>query len=163
CLLVLCAVTLFPFGRGRIAFEGVQGKTAAEIPCSSENGEKQYCEADTRHGARLVRQWSAAPCKENESWGYDEHGIGADTGFARGGGHAGAGPGGREVGETLSWACENGRRTQCPADTTNGVQLVRQLSEASCKEGSSWGHDKNGIWVDKGCRGEFVVGVAAQP
>ena len=167
CLMVLCAVTLFPFGRGAIAFAGVQGKAAAEIPCSSEDGEKHYCEADTRHGARLVRQRSTASCKENESWGYDEQGIWVDKGcagdFTLGGGHAGTEPGGTEVGQTLTCASENGRRTQCPADTTNGVQLVRQLSEARCKEGSSWGHDKNGIWVDKGCRGEFVVGVAAHP
>ena len=162
-LIALCAATLFPFGRGATPFQGVQ----AEIPCSSEDGEKHYCEADTRHGARLVRQRSAAPCKENESWGYDEQGIWVDKGcagdFTLGGGHAGAEPGGTERGQTLTCASENGRRAECPADTTNGVQLVRQLSEARCKEGSSWGHDKNRIWVDKGCRGEFVVGVAEHP
>src|ERR1700751_2174207 len=72
-------------------------------------------------------------------------------------------PGGATVGQTITCASENGRRTACPADTSNGVQLVRQLSGAKCKEGSSWGRDKTGIWVDKGCQAEFVVGVAGHP
>jgi hypothetical protein len=42
-------------------------------------------------------------------------------------------------------------------DTRRGVELYRQLSEARCRYGSSWGYDRKGIWVDKGCRGEFVI------
>jgi len=165
--ILVCAMMPFLFGRGATMRQGAQGGTAAVIPCSSEDGEKHYCEADTRYGARLARQRSTAPCKENESWGYDEQGIWVDKGcggdFTLGGGHAGTEAGGTELGQTITCASESGKRTNCPADTSNGVQLVRQLSEARCKEGSSWGHDKNGIWVDKGCRGEFVVGVAAHP
>jgi hypothetical protein len=161
------AMTLIPFGRGATALPRPQEGTAAVIPCSSADGEKHYCEADTRYGARLVRQRSTAPCQQNESWGYDEQGVWVDKGcggdFALGGGHAGKESGGTEVGQTFICASENGRRTECPADTTKGVQLVRQLSEVRCKEGSSWGHEKNRIWVDKGCRGEFVLGVAAHP
>jgi hypothetical protein len=45
----------------------------------------------------------------------------------------------------------------CRVDTRRGVELYRQLSEARCRYGSSWGYDKQGIWVDRGCRGEFVI------
>lgn len=46
----------------------------------------------------------------------------------------------------------------CPADTDRRVRLVRQLSKAPCREGDSWGYDKRGIWVDRGCRAEFAYG-----
>lgn len=45
----------------------------------------------------------------------------------------------------------------CRVDTRRGVELYRQLSEARCRYGSSWGYDRKGIWVDKGCRAEFVI------
>jgi len=40
-----------------------------------------------------------------------------------------------------------------------GVKLKRALSHEPCFEGKSWGHTPKGIWVDKGCRGEFEVKV----
>jgi hypothetical protein len=35
------------------------------------------------------------------------------------------------------------------------VRLVRQLSDKPCREGRTWGYDRNGIWVDDGCRAIF--------
>jgi hypothetical protein len=37
------------------------------------------------------------------------------------------------------------------------AQLVRQDSMSSCDLGSSWGYQQNSVWVDKGCRGMFLV------
>ncbi len=51
----------------------------------------------------------------------------------------------------------------CGADTRGGVQLRRQLSEAECREGRSWGHDRGGIWVSRGCRAEFSTGYGGRP
>ena len=45
----------------------------------------------------------------------------------------------------------------CRVDTRRGVELYRQLSEARCRYGSSWGYDRRGIWVDRGCRADFRV------
>jgi hypothetical protein len=42
--------------------------------------------------------------------------------------------------------------------TRGGVRLVKQLSREACVEGVSWGFDRDGIWVDQGCRAEFEVG-----
>ncbi len=46
----------------------------------------------------------------------------------------------------------------CPADTDNRVELDRKLSLFECRENSSWGYDRHGIWVDRGCSAEFRVG-----
>jgi hypothetical protein len=35
------------------------------------------------------------------------------------------------------------------------VRLVDQLSHADCREGRSWGWDRDSIWVDRGCRAIF--------
>lgn len=55
--------------------------------------------------------------------------------------------------------CEsNDKRTrECSTGGRGGVRLVRQLSDAPCVEGRSWGQSRNGVWVSNGCRAEFVV------
>ncbi len=56
--------------------------------------------------------------------------------------------------------CESTHNRQqfCRIDTRGGVQLQRQLSNAACRQNQTWGYDRNGIWVDRGCRAEFRVG-----
>ena len=158
---------LFPIGRAAWNPQPSQEHRSQTISCSSEDGEKHYCEADTRYGARLVRQRSETPCKEGESWGYDEEGIWVDKGcsgeFVLGRGESSGDAGGESAARTITCASEDGLRKVCRADTSNGVKLVRQRSDAKCKEGSSWGHDARGIWVDKGCEADFVVGVPGHP
>lgn len=48
-------------------------------------------------------------------------------------------------------------RNYCPVDARGGVHLGRTLGDSNCVQGDSWGNDSNGIWVDKGCRGEFIL------
>jgi hypothetical protein len=55
----------------------------------------------------------------------------------------------------------NGQRVYCDADTKDGVRLVRQLSDFPCDQGTTWGYDSRGIWVDQGCRAEFEVSAIA--
>jgi DUF3011 family protein len=50
------------------------------------------------------------------------------------------------------------RRHYCDADTRDGVRMVRQRGDAACRQGSTWGYDRRGIWVDRGCRADFAVG-----
>jgi len=57
----------------------------------------------------------------------------------------------------LRCSSDDGQRTFCEADTGRGVRLVRQISGSPCEEGRTWGYDRRGIWVDRGCRGEFAV------
>jgi Ni/Co efflux regulator RcnB len=61
---------------------------------------------------------------------------------------------------TVTVACESrdGRRHRCAADTLGQVTLGRQLTRSSnCVEGRTWGSDSKGIWVDRGCRAEFLI------
>jgi hypothetical protein len=58
---------------------------------------------------------------------------------------------------TVECSSINGQRAFCDAFTGGGVHLNRQLSQARCEEGSSWGYTDRGIWVDRGCRAEFSV------
>ncbi len=54
----------------------------------------------------------------------------------------------------------NKKRYQlCQVDMgRNGrARLVRQMSDARCTEGYSWGWNRAGVWVAHGCRGQFVV------
>jgi len=57
--------------------------------------------------------------------------------------------------------CEsrNYRYRYCRADTDNRASLVSQTSVfARCELGRTWGYDSRGVWVDRGCAGEFRVG-----
>lgn len=56
--------------------------------------------------------------------------------------------------------CESrdGRQSWCRVNTSGGVRLVRQLSDARCVRGRTWDADRSGIWVSRGCRADFEVG-----
>jgi hypothetical protein len=45
---------------------------ARTVACSSENGQRWKCEADTRFGISLTRQLSKEPCVFNQTWGYEK-------------------------------------------------------------------------------------------
>lgn len=66
---------------------------------------------------------------------------------------------------SISCSSDNGKRHYCDVDTRGGVSMTRQRSDAACEEGYSWGYDRQGIWVDHGCRAEFSVdsGYGAPP
>ena len=46
-------------------------------------------------------------------------------------------------------------RQYCPANTQGGVTLNHSFSNAPCAQGSTWGYDNRGIWVDQGCNADF--------
>ncbi|MFO1430252.1 MAG: DUF3011 domain-containing protein [Candidatus Competibacteraceae bacterium] len=60
--------------------------------------------------------------------------------------------------ERITCESRNNRYNHCRIDTDNRVKLKRQISDAPCIEGRTWGYDKKGVWVDQGCRAEFKVG-----
>jgi len=66
----------------------------------------------------------------------------------------------RRLNRTITVVCESrdGRRHRCAADTLGQITLGRQLTRRSnCVEGRTWGYDSKGIWVDRGCRAEFLI------
>jgi len=59
---------------------------------------------------------------------------------------------------TVSCSADGNRRRYCDADTSSGVRLIREYGNSACRLGSTWGFDRRGIWVDRGCQGEFQLG-----
>jgi len=132
------------------------------IHCVSDDGGRRYCPADTSRGVSLVKQRGEIPCNKDNSWGYDEKGIwvdhGCDGDFVLGPEATPAAGGGK-----LLTCSSDGGKKYCDANTRHGVRLVKQRSDAPCKQQDSWGYDGLGIWVDKGCSADFALGGAAQP
>jgi hypothetical protein len=60
-------------------------------------------------------------------------------------------------GPQMTCASDDMRRHYCPVNTSRGVRLVNQRSQSACTEGYSWGYDRKGVWVDRGCRADFFV------
>lgn len=60
--------------------------------------------------------------------------------------------------QRITCSSDDGRRHYCQMDTRNGVQLTRQISSIGCVQGSNWGYDNNGVWVDNSCSAEFTSG-----
>ena len=61
-------------------------------------------------------------------------------------------------GRRITCASDDGRRHYCPIRTEGAVRMVNQRSGSPCIQGRTWGYDRRGIWVDRGCRADFVVG-----
>jgi len=148
--------------------------SAATVRCASEGFEYTRCPADTRGGVQLLEQLSDTTCREGENWGYDRRGIWVDRGcagkFEFGRRYAAndfyqdytsreyrRDYGASSAEETVRCESLDNGYKRCPADTRGEVQLLEQLSDTTCREGENWGYDRRGIWVDQGCRGEFVV------
>ncbi len=134
-----------------------QAQPAAEaraaLRCESDGSYQRCPSAGAWRGARLVRQLSSNPCIQGRTWGFEPNAIWVNHGCR---GEFDAGDPFANAGERVT--CAGSGRTECPADTRYGVTLVRKLSQASCIEGSTWGHGGNVVWVDRGCRAEFQIG-----
>lgn len=66
----------------------------------------------------------------------------------------------RRGNRTITVVCEStdGRRHRCAADTLGQITLGRELARTgTCVQGRTWGADSQGIWVDRGCRAEFLI------
>src|SRR5262245_15638637 len=63
---------------------------------------------------------------------------------------------------TIRCASAIGGRTHCPADTSQGVALLRSEGEAACLLGKTWGYDDTGIWVSDGCAAVFAAREAVE-
>ena len=140
------------------------------VSCGSVDNRRAFCDVPWRD-ARLVRQDSKASCIRGRTWDMDRRGLWVDRGCrgifqeARGwggggrpgwGDHDGPGWGGDD--RIVSCGSVDNRRAFCSARIGRGARLVNQDSDASCREGYSYGFTRDGIWVDRGCRGRFSTG-----
>lgn len=106
--------------------------------------------------AEITRVRSSASCEGGRSWGWDNRGVWTDDGcraeFALYGRD-------REDSATrLTCGSSSYNRVRCPTlERIETARLDRRLSSAPCVEGRSWGFEARAIWVDDGCRGEFII------
>jgi hypothetical protein len=126
------------------------------VYCASDDGRRNRCPVDTSGGVRIIRKRSDAACEFGSSWGWDRHGIWVDNGCRADFeiGQAGWQPPQERV---IYCASDDMRRNFCKVNTRDGVQIIRQRSEADCIYGRTWGYDRRGIWVDRGCRADFSL------
>lgn len=142
------------------------------VNCYSDQGRRSYCRVPWRD-ARLIRQDSKTECIRGRTWDIDRGGLWVDNGCrgifqeARGWGGGGRpgwddhdhGHGGGWGGDSIvSCGSVDNRRAFCRADIGRGARLVDQESKSDCREGYSYGFTRDGVWVDRGCRGKFSTG-----
>jgi hypothetical protein len=136
------------------------------LVCESQNERRETCRANTRGGVEIARQLSKAACVEGVSWGATADTLWVDEGcraeFVLGAAHQ-APPNNQTLEQLVVCESHEGKKKQCAADTSAGVQLVRQLSASACNFGKEWGWDRGGVWVNKGCRAEFAVRGGPKP
>ena len=138
------------------------------LRCESMDGRRHQCNFESAGAVQLEQRLSRDACVEGQSWGVDgntiwvDRGCRADFTVARSDDRTAdrrlESPG-RES-RTVTVVCESsdGRRNRCAADTLGQITLGRQFTGANkCFEGRTWGYDSNAIWVDRGCRAEFLI------
>lgn len=144
----------------------------AVFRCESRDGRQNFCRADTRGRVVLVEQVSNNPCIEGRTWGTNGNGIWVNQG-CRGnfavvyGGRGGGGnrglpdpyPAYDAPRGSYAIRCESrdSDYRHCRVRVRGAVEIQRQLSDARCDYGRTWGYDRNGVWVNGGCRADFVV------
>jgi len=136
------------------------------ITCESQSRDYAYCRTYTTGMVELREQLSKTSCVEYDTWGTDGDGSGV---WVRDGCRAvfavrerhwnWGGDGDDWDGSGRTFTCKSSHYTynHCPipSGSARTVRLVRQVSDASCVRGSSWGEDRYGVWVDNGCAEEF--------
>jgi len=151
-------------GGGNWGPGGGQGQV---ITCSSNDGRRNWCNSfgASSQNINLSRQISGSPCVRGQTWGVDQRGLWVDRGCRAeftisGGNWSGGGRpgnwGGQGPGQVVTCSSNNGQRNWCNIPRGN-VTLSRQISGSPCVQGQTWGQDNRGLWVDRGCRAEFLV------
>lgn len=136
-----------------------------QISCESINYQYRRCPVPNLKRAALVDQLGNQPCQQGRTWGYDNGGVWVNNGCRgvfdikykdNGGGGGGGGypPG---YGDRVRCESYNYQPNRCPANTQGGVRIDRVLG-GQCTQNRSWGFDRGGIWVNNGCRADFIVG-----
>lgn len=152
------------------------------LRCNSNDGRQNICRPNVQaNDIRMVRKFSKAQCIEGHSYGltrdgmvWVDRGCRADFVVSANGRYGNNRPNGNAwgwnrnnnaynqgnygYGQTFRCESHDGRQNYCNVDTRSGVQMIRQLSNARCIQGRTWGVERQGVWVANGCRAEFAIG-----
>lgn len=138
-----------------------QSMNGTLVTCESINNVRHTCKVDAANRMVSVnQQLSDNNCVYGRSWGVnkDRRSVWVDNGC-----RAEFLVGSTSVARSAfasSVTCEskNNTKSRCAADTSYGIQISRVMSQNHCERGRDWGYDQSGVWVDNGCRAEFLLG-----
>lgn len=141
---------------------GGNGGGGQVVRCESWQFQPARCGMDTRGGVSLQRV-VAGDCRPG-NWGFDRNGVwvinGCRADFVSGSGNNGGGWGGsggnNGGGQTIECSSWQYQPARCNVRIQNSAQIDRVLG-GECVLNRSWGWDRNGIWVNNGCRARFRV------
>src|SRR6201992_1625547 len=60
--------------------------------------------------------------------------------------------------QTITCESNDGGRKHCGPANPGQVRLQRQISGSECIQDRPGGVDARGLWVDRGCRADFLIG-----
>jgi hypothetical protein len=60
--------------------------------------------------------------------------------------------------QSITCEANNDNRKYCGNYNPDQVRLERQISGSPCIRGETWGVDREGLWVERGCRAVFTIG-----
>ncbi len=142
------------------AAAAVPAAAQSSITCESSGNQFKECRIQTGGRVRLTQNISNTRCVYGRTWGFDWNAIWVDRGcrgrFMVNGSGSGWETG--NFGQRVTCESQGGSYKICTVATNNHVRLVRQISQAACIPGRTWGYQANQIWVGNGCRAEFEVG-----
>lgn len=147
--IALCAVVAAPR-----AVRAQRYRPGQSITCSSNDGRRHFCSINTAGGVQMTRQISGSPCIQGQTWGFNRNAVWVDRGCRA---EFVAGGPARPPARLITCSSNDGRRNWCAVDPRADVRLNRQISGSPCIQGRTWGVDRRGLWVDRGCRAEFRV------
>lgn len=146
-LLALGACALRPSPGAAQAFVSPQ-----LVTCESTRNQRHECPVPPEAEVRLVRRLDSAACVPGRTWGREGAILWVDQGCR--GVFSVAQPSTRTI--VTCGSTETGRQA-CPTLPDAEVVLLRQVGEAACVRGRTWGYEGGSIWTDGGCRAEFEV------
>ncbi|MDQ2833065.1 MAG: DUF3011 domain-containing protein [Acidobacteriota bacterium] len=126
------------------------------VTCASNDGRRNWCDIGPARDVRLVRQISGSACIRDNTWGVDRRGLWVDRGCRADFVIAGYRPP-PPPDRMVNCSSNDGRRNWCDVGRSRDVRLVRQISGSACIRDNTWGIDRRGLWVDRGCRADFRV------
>ena len=182
---ILLAAVVAAFFAGLFVAAPVSAQGTSRITCESWQFRPAQCQVPGIVDAQIANV-IAGDCRQG-NWGFDRNGVWVNNGCRavfdvamRGngglGGGLGGGPGGRPGGnwgggnQGGNWGGNNGggfgqivrceswqfQPARCAMDARGGVQIQRVIA-GDCRQGN-WGWDRSGVWVNNGCRADFVAG-----
>lgn len=147
------------------------------VSCASNSKQFKRCNVGPWDDAVLMQQDSGTPCIRGDNWDLDGVTIWVSEGcrgsfaevrrdtrpvqrnvvHARHRPGAALDPWNREI--RFECASTDRKYQFCSVDVgpRGTVEMESQQSRADCVREQSWGWNRAGIWVDKGCRAKFVV------